>query len=78
VLAILFLIALARLVLTRRWPFAALALVILANIIGVPALTYAAEYRYAAPFYPLMAAVIAYGLLIPARPKTLNTQNPAL
>jgi hypothetical protein len=67
VLGALFLAALARLLATKRWAFAALGFVVLANLVGVPALTYAAEYRYAAPYYPLMAAVIAYGLFVPAR-----------
>ncbi len=62
ILGIAFLIALARLLALGRWAFAAIGLVVLGNIIGVPILTYAAEYRYAAPFYPLLAVTIALGL----------------
>jgi len=62
VLAVAFLFALARVIVRREWAVAALGLVVLGNIVGVPVLTYAAEYRYAAPYYPLMMLVIVYGL----------------
>lgn len=71
VLGGLFLIGLVRLLCARPyawgWPGAALGLVALANTIAVPVLTYAAEYRYASPFYPLVAVTIGLGLVKAAR-----------
>ncbi len=64
-LAMCFIASVLRLVFTGRWAYACIGLVVLANCIGVPVLTYAAEYRYAAPFYPLVAATIALGLFSP-------------
>jgi hypothetical protein len=75
-LAVAFLFALARLLINREWAFAALGLVVLANIVGVPVLTYAAEYRYAAPFYPLMALVIVYGWAWRSRSKPTAQDLP--
>ncbi|HYE63613.1 MAG TPA: hypothetical protein VD997_16600 [Phycisphaerales bacterium] len=67
VIAVAFIASLARLLLTRRHAMATLGLLVLANAVAIPLLTYGCEYRFAAPFVPLTIVVALYGLLAPAR-----------
>jgi 4-amino-4-deoxy-L-arabinose transferase-like glycosyltransferase len=74
-MAVCYIAALLRLVCTGRWAYAFVGLVVLANCVGVPVLTYAAEYRYAAPFYPLAWTTMALGLFAPPARKTSETRR---
>jgi hypothetical protein len=66
-IAAAFIAAMIRLLVTGRWAFATLGIVVVANAVAVPVLTYGCEYRFAAPFFPLMAVVTVYGMLAAPR-----------
>jgi hypothetical protein len=59
----LFIFATVVLVRRRDWPFAALALILLAHMAAVPLLVFCGNDRYAMPWYGLMTVIALAGLL---------------
>jgi hypothetical protein len=75
VMGVALLAAALRLAAARDRAMGALAALVLANIVMVPFLTCSAEVRYAAPFYPLLALVVFYGLFRPPAPPKAPADN---